>query len=96
MVERPFDDNESSDRDLADLGQPVAELRELLSPPDASFLARIRGSIHRRLFVSDAVDFSCRVFFAACLDYLDLLLQSLLPSTRPAVRPPAKEPDDHG
>jgi hypothetical protein len=96
MVERPFDDREPNDSDLADLGQPVTELRELLTPADASFLARIRGNIHRRLFVSDAVDFSCRVFFAACLDYLDLVLRSLLPSTLPAVRPPAKEPDDHG
>ena len=55
-----------------------------------------RGRIHRRLFAADSADFTSRIFFATCLDYLDLLMQSLLAWTRPAPPPPDKEPDGHG
>ena len=76
------------DRDDQDLGQPVSELRELLDAPGSGFLARVRGSIHRRLFAGDAVDFVFKAFFAVLFDYLDLVMRALV-----GARPSAKEKD---
>jgi hypothetical protein len=86
----------SCDEPGDDLGRPLTELRELRESADPTFMARIRGRIHRRLFAADSVDFTSHIFFATCLDYLDLLMQSLLAWTRPAPPPPEKEPDGHG
>lgn len=75
-------------RDDQDLGQPVTELRELVDPPSSGFLARVRGSIHRRLFASDAADFVFQAFFAVLFDYLDLVMRALA-----GARPSTKEKD---
>ena len=63
--------------DPDDPGPPLPELRELRLEPDALFHQRIRASIHRRLFVSDAVDFTGRVLLTTLFDYLDLLVRTL-------------------
>ena len=89
-----MNDRPPPDRDDDDLGSPVAELRELREEPDAGFLAQIRGSIHRRLFASDSVDFAVGVFFATLLDYLDLIVRTIFgdPTTQPD-ETPGKETD---
>jgi hypothetical protein len=85
----PVSDDRTPPDDQAETGAPVTELKELLEPPRAGFLARIRGSIHRRLFAADTADFVFQAFFATLLDYLDLLMRSL-----PGVaRSSAKEKD---
>ncbi|MEZ4388891.1 MAG: hypothetical protein R3D98_15205 [Candidatus Krumholzibacteriia bacterium] len=67
-----------------DLGPPAVELRELLTAPDPVLLGRIRGSIHRRLFVSDSADFAFRVFFETLFDYLDLIMRGVTGAARPS------------
>lgn len=66
-----------------DLGPPAVELRELREEPDQGFMNRIRGSIHRRLFVADAADFTFFVFFETLFDYLDLFMRSILGAPTP-------------
>lgn len=57
-----------------DLGRPVEELRVLdVSPPDG-FVQRIRGSIQRRLFAGQVIDFGMRPFGGLFLEYVVLLL----------------------
>jgi len=69
--------------DHEDLGPPAVELQELREPAAADFLGRIRASIHRRLFVSDTVDFAFRAFFETMFDYLDLIMRSFSGATKP-------------
>ena len=65
-----------------DLGAPVRELQELREEPRAEFLARIRGSIHRRLFAGDTADFVFQAFFATLLDYIDLIMTSMFGTSK--------------
>lgn len=94
-----MDDRRPDDSGLDDLGPPLTQLRELCErPPDADpgFFARIRRCIHRRLIAADTTDFALSAFFAACFNYLDLVLRSLLTGFRPPDRPPTRKPADHG
>ncbi len=59
--------------DDVDVGTPVVELRELLVMPPTALLTKVRGSIHRRLFTADSVDFGLRGFFEVFMAYLDVL-----------------------
>ena len=82
-------DQQPPQPDPDDLGSPVTELRELREEPSSGFMARIRGRIHRRLSVSEMVDFTFSVFFQTLFDYLDLLMSALPGSAKPT----AKEKD---
>ena len=70
------DNNHTSDANGIDLGEPIAELAHLSEEPSGGFMGRIRGSIQRRIFAADTLDFSLMALFATFLDYLNLGIQS--------------------
>lgn len=92
-------EQDHTQNDADDLGPPLVELQELRaawSPPEGSFLARVRGRIHRRLIAADTVDFATSAFFGALFAYLDLVLRALSPPVRPTAPDATKESDGHG
>ena len=56
-------------------GEPIHELADLREPTSDRFQERIRGSILRRMFAVDAVDFSLSAVFATFMSYVGMLLQ---------------------
>lgn len=90
-----MNDQRPPDHDDQEIGPPVAELRELLAAPPSGFMARVRGSIHRRLFAGDTADFIFQAFFATILEYIDIFVKTLAgASPSPPTAPPsAKEHD---
>ena len=68
---------EPPDGEDIDTGQPLAELARLREEPSTTFLDRIRNSIHRRLSVADALDFSLMGLFDTFFEYLKVILQAV-------------------
>jgi hypothetical protein len=60
-----------------DPGEPISELAHLLETPRPEFLSRIRGSILRRIFTAQTVDFSVMAVFQTFWEYLALALSAL-------------------
>jgi hypothetical protein len=65
-----------------DTGEPIAELAELKETPPEGFLARIRGSILRRITTAEAIDFSLMALFQTFWEYLSMSIQALAGSDR--------------
>lgn len=61
---------EDKNHEDIDPGEPILEIQQLRLTPSESFTGRIRSSIHRRIFASDALDFSLLAFFQTMMDYL--------------------------
>lgn len=63
--------------DPDDTGEPIAELAMLAETPSQGFLGRIRNSIERRMFASDAIDFSLMAMFRTFMDYLTAMIDAV-------------------
>jgi hypothetical protein len=68
--------HEPPDQEDLELGEPVAELRQLAEHPSPGFMTRIRNSINRRLFAAESLDFGLMAFFQTFFEYLKSLIQA--------------------
>ena len=49
----------------------------LAEEPSGGFLGRIRASIQRRMFASDAIDFTLMAMFRTFMDYLTAIIEAV-------------------
>ena len=72
-----MNDGRDHREDDIDTGEPIAELAALREDPESGFLNRIRNSIQRRMFASDAMEFSFQALFGTFFEYLGMMFSTL-------------------
>lgn len=84
--EDPPGDEDAGSGETIDTGEPIAELARLREEPTSGFLQRIRRSIHRRLSIAEALDFSLMALFQTFFEYVTLIVKTLGSLNKPEGR----------
>ena len=67
------DESFDDDFDATDLGEPIAELRELVEDPPTGFIGRLLNSLRRRDLSSQLVSFSWNGLGTVLFEFIQMI-----------------------